>query len=112
MTCYFSGRPNADFFVGIAHHVALAYSTVVIATNVLCTTLICGRILWIRRKMEASGVGGGAAKASRRRFGTVPATAADASIEAAKTFWSENIVDRPLGAGTQVYKKFKDKERV
>ena len=63
MTCYFSGKPSADFFVGIAPHVALAYSTVVIATNVLCTMLICGRILWIRRKMEASGAGGGAAKA-------------------------------------------------
>ena len=50
MTCYFSGRPGADFFVGIAPHVALAYSTVVIATNVLCTTLISARILWNRGK--------------------------------------------------------------
>ncbi|KAI1784839.1 hypothetical protein LXA43DRAFT_191165 [Ganoderma leucocontextum] len=63
MTCYFSGRPNADFFVGTAPRVALAYSTVVIATNVLCTTLICARILWTRRKMESAGVGCAAARA-------------------------------------------------
>ena len=55
MTCYFSGRPHADFFVGVAPHVALAYSTVVIATNMLCSTLICTRILWIRRKIRAAG---------------------------------------------------------
>ena len=63
MTCYFSGRPNADFFVGIAPNIALAYSSTVIATNALCTTLICGRILWTRRKMRAAGVGGGDAVA-------------------------------------------------
>ena len=63
MTCYFSGRPNADFFVGVAPHIALSYSTVVIATNVLCTTLICARILWIRGKMQAAGVGSAAARA-------------------------------------------------
>ncbi|PIL34496.1 hypothetical protein GSI_03273 [Ganoderma sinense ZZ0214-1] len=63
MTCYFSGRSNADFFVGVAPHVALSYSTVVITTNVLCTTLICGRILWIRRKMQTVGVGSAAARA-------------------------------------------------
>ncbi|KAM5531437.1 hypothetical protein V8D89_014894 [Ganoderma adspersum] len=63
MTCYFSGRPNADFFVGVAPHVALSYSTVVIATNVLCTTLICARILWIRGKMQAAGVGNAAMRA-------------------------------------------------
>ena len=57
MTCYFSGRPGADFFVGIAPHVALAYSTVVIATNVLCTTLISARILWIRGKNHPAGIG-------------------------------------------------------
>ena len=54
MTCYFSGRPNADFFVGIATHVALAYSTVGIGMNVTCSTMICARILWVSRRMEAT----------------------------------------------------------
>ena len=52
MTCYFSGKPNADFFVGTATRVALAYSTVGIAMNVTLSALIVGRILWMSRKME------------------------------------------------------------
>ncbi|TBU27426.1 hypothetical protein BD311DRAFT_866088 [Dichomitus squalens] len=54
MTCYFSGRPNADFFVGTATHIALAYSTVGIGMNVTCSTMICARILWVSRRMEAT----------------------------------------------------------
>ncbi|TBU27422.1 hypothetical protein BD311DRAFT_760383 [Dichomitus squalens] len=52
MTCYFSGKPDADFFVGTATHVALAYSIVGIAMNVTLSALIVGRILWVSRKME------------------------------------------------------------
>ena len=44
LTCYYSGRPGGDFFVGIAPRIALAYSAVGIAMNVLCTSLICGCI--------------------------------------------------------------------
>ena len=63
MTCYFSGRPHANFFVGTAPHIALAYSTVVIATNILCTALICARILWIRGRIQTDGVGSAAVMA-------------------------------------------------
>ncbi|PIL34512.1 hypothetical protein GSI_03290 [Ganoderma sinense ZZ0214-1] len=45
MTCYYSGRPGGDFFVGIAPRIALTYSTVGIAMNVLCSSLICGYII-------------------------------------------------------------------
>ncbi|PIL34477.1 hypothetical protein GSI_03254 [Ganoderma sinense ZZ0214-1] len=45
LTCYYSGRPGGDFFVGIAPHIALAYSTVGIAMNVICSSLICGYII-------------------------------------------------------------------
>ncbi|PIL34500.1 hypothetical protein GSI_03277 [Ganoderma sinense ZZ0214-1] len=46
LTCYYSGRPGGDFFVGIAPHIALAYSTVGIAMNVICSSLICGYIVY------------------------------------------------------------------
>ncbi|KAM5531427.1 hypothetical protein V8D89_014884 [Ganoderma adspersum] len=46
LTCYYSGRPGGDFFVGIAPHIALAYSTVGIAMNVICSSLICGFIVY------------------------------------------------------------------
>ncbi len=45
LTCWYSGRPGGDFFVGIAPHIALAYSTVGIAMNVICSSLICGFII-------------------------------------------------------------------
>ncbi len=45
LTCYYSGRPGVDFFVVIAPHVALAYSAVGIAMNVLCSSLICWHII-------------------------------------------------------------------
>ncbi|KAI1793800.1 hypothetical protein LXA43DRAFT_1000588 [Ganoderma leucocontextum] len=45
LTCYYSGRPGGDFFVGIAPHIALGYSAVGIAMNVLCSSLICWYIV-------------------------------------------------------------------
>ena len=45
MTCYYSGRPGGDFFVGLAPRIALTYSAVGIALNVLCSSLICWYIL-------------------------------------------------------------------
>ncbi|KAI0821763.1 hypothetical protein BC628DRAFT_1393462 [Trametes gibbosa] len=54
LTCYVSGSPNADFFLGAAADIALSYSTIVIGLNVTCTALICGRILWVARRMEST----------------------------------------------------------
>ncbi|KAH9850938.1 hypothetical protein C2E23DRAFT_267740 [Lenzites betulinus] len=54
LTCYVSGTPNSDFFLGKAADIALSYSTVVIGLNVTCTAFICGRILWVARRMEAT----------------------------------------------------------
>ena len=45
LTCYYSGRPGGDFFVGIAPRIALTYSTVGITMNVLCSSLICWYII-------------------------------------------------------------------
>ncbi|KAM5545864.1 hypothetical protein V8D89_000902 [Ganoderma adspersum] len=56
MTCYYSGRPGGDFFVGIAPRIALTYSAVGIAMNVLCSSLICGNIIWQTRTYCAGGV--------------------------------------------------------
>ncbi|KAI0821780.1 hypothetical protein BC628DRAFT_1328770 [Trametes gibbosa] len=52
LTCYISGRPSADFFVGKSAQVALAYSTVVIGLNAIVSALICARILWRARQMR------------------------------------------------------------
>ncbi|KAM5531439.1 hypothetical protein V8D89_014896 [Ganoderma adspersum] len=49
LTCYFSGRPGGNFFVGIAPRIAMAYSAVGIAMNFMCTVLICGRIAYASR---------------------------------------------------------------
>ncbi|EIW52672.1 uncharacterized protein TRAVEDRAFT_53114 [Trametes versicolor FP-101664 SS1] len=54
LTCYVSGTPNSDFFLGKAADIALSYSTVVIGLNVTCSALICGRILFVARRMEAT----------------------------------------------------------
>ena len=45
LTCYYSGRPGGDFFVGIAPRIALTYSAVGITMNVLCSSLICWYII-------------------------------------------------------------------
>ncbi|KAI0631488.1 hypothetical protein C8Q77DRAFT_1074560 [Trametes polyzona] len=52
LTCYVSGTPNSNFFVGRAAQIALSYSTVVIGLNVLVSTLICVRILARARQMR------------------------------------------------------------
>ena len=52
LTCYYSGRPGGNFYVGIAPRIAMAYSAVGIAMNFLCTVLICGRILYVSRDIS------------------------------------------------------------
>ncbi|OSC98586.1 hypothetical protein PYCCODRAFT_1439097 [Trametes coccinea BRFM310] len=62
LTCYVSGSPNADFFVGKAQQVALSYSSVVIGLNVIVSTLICARIFFLASRMRGA-LGYEAAKA-------------------------------------------------
>ncbi|KAI1784843.1 hypothetical protein LXA43DRAFT_191334 [Ganoderma leucocontextum] len=52
LTCYYSGRPGGDFFVGIAPRIALAYSAVGIGMNVICSSLICGFIIYRTHKFS------------------------------------------------------------
>lgn len=59
LTCYYSGRPGADFYVGIAPRIAMAYSAVGIAMNFICTMLICGRILYVSHAVANLLTGGG-----------------------------------------------------
>ncbi|KAH9934018.1 uncharacterized protein BXZ73DRAFT_45880 [Epithele typhae] len=54
LTCVFSGLPNSDFFSGFASEIALAYSGVSMGLNVLCSSLICARILWLARTIRAT----------------------------------------------------------
>ncbi|KAI0354407.1 hypothetical protein OH77DRAFT_498891 [Trametes cingulata] len=54
LTCYTSGVPNSDFFLGKAAQIALSYSSVVIGLNFTCSMLICGRILYVAKRMEAT----------------------------------------------------------
>ncbi|RDX46653.1 hypothetical protein OH76DRAFT_1406732 [Lentinus brumalis] len=51
---YGSGKPNGDYFAGIATIFVTAYTASTIAFNVLVTSLICGRIMYIGRCMRAS----------------------------------------------------------
>ncbi|RPD79288.1 hypothetical protein L226DRAFT_531106 [Lentinus tigrinus ALCF2SS1-7] len=51
---YGSGKPNGDYFAGIATIFVTAYTASTIAFNVVVTALICGRIIHIGRRMRAS----------------------------------------------------------
>ncbi|KAI0710880.1 hypothetical protein C8Q76DRAFT_811128 [Earliella scabrosa] len=52
LTCYTSGVPDSNFFLGTAAQIALSYSSLVIGLNFTCSTLICTRILWVAKRME------------------------------------------------------------
>ncbi|KAI0690654.1 hypothetical protein C8T65DRAFT_587746 [Cerioporus squamosus] len=49
---YGSGKPNGDYFAGIATVFVTAYTASTIAFNVVVTSLICGRIVYIGRRMR------------------------------------------------------------
>ena len=50
---YGSGNPNGDYFAGIATTFVTAYTASTFAFNVLVTLLICGRIIYVGRCMQA-----------------------------------------------------------
>ena len=47
---YESGRPNANYFAGLAQSLGIAYTSSVIGLNVIVTALICGRIYFASRR--------------------------------------------------------------
>ncbi|KAI0773167.1 hypothetical protein BD413DRAFT_472818 [Trametes elegans] len=69
---YASGKPGADFFVGTAAQLGVAYYTTTIALNALATTVICARLS--RALAAASRSRGVRAGAHRQRYyvGTLP----------------------------------------
>ena len=46
---YSSGKPDANFFVGTAAQLGLAYYTTTISLNVLATGVICARLVYFSR---------------------------------------------------------------
>ncbi|KAL1941548.1 hypothetical protein VTO73DRAFT_6987 [Trametes versicolor] len=58
---YESGRPNGNYFAGIATHFVTAYTASTFAFNVIVTALIVGRIVTVGRRLgyATSGKGGG-----------------------------------------------------
>ncbi|PIL27379.1 hypothetical protein GSI_10526 [Ganoderma sinense ZZ0214-1] len=49
---YGSGRPNGDYFAGLAAMFVTAYTASTFAFNVIVTGLICGRLAYIQRYMQ------------------------------------------------------------
>ncbi|KAI0742397.1 hypothetical protein C8Q80DRAFT_1258673 [Daedaleopsis nitida] len=48
---YESGRPNGDYFVGIANIFGTCWNTITFALNFTVTVLICGRIIYVGRRV-------------------------------------------------------------
>lgn len=54
---YESGRPDGNYFAGTATKFGTAWNVLVFVFNVLATSLICGRILYIGRRLGVSADG-------------------------------------------------------
>lgn len=54
LVCYYSGSPGTDFFAGLAVKTELAFRGIVLGLNIIVTGLICGRILYVARRMKAA----------------------------------------------------------
>ncbi|KAH9850923.1 hypothetical protein C2E23DRAFT_734006 [Lenzites betulinus] len=53
---YESGRPNANYFVGLAAQLGVSYTSCVISLNIIVSGLICGRILYLSRRMASLSI--------------------------------------------------------
>ncbi|OSD07855.1 hypothetical protein PYCCODRAFT_1473489 [Trametes coccinea BRFM310] len=51
---YESGRPNGNYFAGIATSFGTAWNSLIFSFNVIVTSLICGRIVYIGRRVSFS----------------------------------------------------------
>ena len=45
-----SGRPNANYFAGLAKNLGIAYTSTIISLEIIATALICARIYWMGRR--------------------------------------------------------------
>ena len=54
---YESGRPNGNYFAGIATEFGTTWNSLTFSFNVIVTTLICGRIIYIGRRCAFSDEG-------------------------------------------------------
>ncbi|RPD54584.1 hypothetical protein L226DRAFT_616431 [Lentinus tigrinus ALCF2SS1-7] len=68
---YLSGKPNSDFFVGKAMQLGTAYWASTISLNVISTCIICGRLMYLGRAIEAARNVKGRGKAAVRYTGTL-----------------------------------------
>lgn len=52
-----SGRPNGNYYAGTATKFGTAWNVLVFSFNVITTSLICGRILYIGRRVSVTSEG-------------------------------------------------------
>ncbi len=52
-----SGRPNGNYYAGTATKFVTAWNALVLSFNVITTSLICGRILYIGRQVSVGREG-------------------------------------------------------
>ena len=52
VTVVVSGEASANFFAGLASEMALAYVSCSIGINIMCSALVCARILWASRQVK------------------------------------------------------------
>ncbi len=69
---YASGKPNADFFVGTAQQLGVAYYTTTIALNIIATGVITARLAHLGRALEAARNTQDRGRSARRYTGTLP----------------------------------------
>ncbi|RPD54573.1 hypothetical protein L226DRAFT_470935 [Lentinus tigrinus ALCF2SS1-7] len=68
---YLSGKPNAHFFVGKAMQLGTAYWASTISLNIITTSVICGRLIYLGRAIEVARNVKGRGMAALRYTGTV-----------------------------------------
>ncbi|KAI0643325.1 hypothetical protein C8Q79DRAFT_1002543 [Trametes meyenii] len=68
---YASGKPNGNFFAGKAAQFGTAYYATTISLNVLATCVICARLAYLGRALEAARSTQGRGRGARRYTGTL-----------------------------------------
>ncbi|KIP10243.1 hypothetical protein PHLGIDRAFT_125731 [Phlebiopsis gigantea 11061_1 CR5-6] len=54
LVCFYSSRPDADFFAGLSAKLEIGFRSLVLAINFLVTFLICGRIMYVSKEVKQS----------------------------------------------------------
>ena len=69
---YSSGKPNSDFFTGKAGQLGVAYYATTISLNIIATSVICVRLIYLGRAVYAIRDTEGRGKGAIRYTGTLP----------------------------------------